>query len=82
MPPLQVDASSPKRASQDDTRLRGESRGRSVPATSFFKLIYSFRDGALQVGVSRALGSGLASLGLPQGNVRKWDIRRMSLAAL
>src|SRR5579864_4717211 len=35
----------------------------------------------LQAGLDWAFGLGLASLGLPQGNARSWDFRRMSLAA-
>jgi hypothetical protein len=35
---------------------------------------YHTRDGGvLQVGLDWALGSGWASLGLPQGNVNDWD---------
>jgi len=31
-----------------------------------------------KLGLDWALGLGLASLGLPQGNIRSWDFRRMS----
>jgi len=51
-----------------------------VSKTAIFENCYSVGHAVerSKLGLDWALGLGLASLGLPQGNIRSWDFRRMS----
>ena len=57
-----------------------QSNNLRVSKTAIFENCYSVGHAVerSKLGLDWALGLGLASLGLPQGNIRSWDFRRMS----
>src|SRR5664279_6530516 len=74
-----------KKAGQRTNRrgLNLENSRAWVPAPHLSKLLYCPRAvECSKLGLDWAFGLGRASLGLPQGNLSRWDFRRMSVSAL